>query len=199
MTTTGCAPGVTSSAGDSSRPSAGWTPSTWKKLPVAMTPGTSSAESPALRLAVIPPQPASPSNDRRAVPQRRVLRIREDAAGAAVHVDQPLGIGDRQMLEQRRVDEAEDRGVRADPERERQHRREREARLLRAACAPRSARPGRRRAAGGGAARLRPAWPACGPAAARASRRPACRARAARRAPGGRASASSRPSARSCS
>ena len=64
------------------------------------------------------------------VAQHRVLRVRENAAGAAIHVDQPLGVRDRQPLEERRVDQAEDRGVRADPEREGEDGGRREARLL---------------------------------------------------------------------
>ena len=56
----------------------------------------------------------------RVVAQRGVHRIREHTAVAAGDVGEAGGIAHRQALEQRRVDEAEDRGVGADAERQRQ-------------------------------------------------------------------------------
>src|SRR5438105_3459389 len=48
--------------------------------------------------------------------------IREDASDRAPEcVDEPIAIVDREVLQQRRVDETEDRGVRADAKRERKN------------------------------------------------------------------------------
>ena len=66
-----------------------------------------------------------------AVAQRGEHRVGEHAAdAAAVDVDEAIPVGDGQMLKQRRVDEAEDRGVRADAEGECQDGGEGKARLL---------------------------------------------------------------------
>ena len=96
-------------------------PSRSKRLPVTIEPLTSSVVLSAFRLAVMPPHAANRFEDVVAVAQRRVHRIREHAADvAAVNVDEAIAVGDGQPLKQRGVDEAEDRGVGADAERERQ-------------------------------------------------------------------------------
>ena len=64
------------------------------------------------------------------VAQRFVLRIGEDSARPAVHVDEAFALRYRQALEERGVDEAEDRGVGADAQRQRQHGGDGESRLL---------------------------------------------------------------------
>ncbi len=53
-----------------------------------------------------------------------------EVGGREVDVDQTLGLADRGLAQQDRVDEREDRGVGADPDRERSDRGEREARAL---------------------------------------------------------------------
>ena len=53
------------------------------------------------------------------------LRIRDELLGVERH--EPLGRAERQGTEQDAADGAEDRGVRADPEREREDRNDREA------------------------------------------------------------------------
>ena len=79
---------------------------------------------------VMPPHAARPSNT--CVPSRRAAYIGYENTPPlpAVRVDEPVAIVDGQALKQGRVDETEDRGVRADAERQRQNGGGRETRLL---------------------------------------------------------------------
>src|SRR4029079_879641 len=131
MTTTGCAPGVTSSDAASSRPWLAVTPRRSKTLPVTMTPLTRSVSFSALRLAVMPPQAAAPSSC--VAPSRSTAlgRVGHDVPVRAVEdVVEAIALLDREPLQQCGVDQAEDRRVGADAEREREDRGGGEARVL---------------------------------------------------------------------
>ena len=90
-----------------------------------------SAPSPAFRLATKPDQAATPS--KACVPSRSAVYIgygEDTAVLLPLHVDQPIAIGHRESLQECGVDDAEDGGVGADAEAERQYGREREGWLL---------------------------------------------------------------------
>jgi hypothetical protein len=80
---------------------------------------------------MMPGTSGQPVEGGRVIAQRGVLRVGEDTvAGAAIHVDQPIRVGDREAPEQRRVHQAVDRRVRADAECQGEHRGSGESLLL---------------------------------------------------------------------
>ena len=123
MTATAGAP-VLSSAGVNVRPSAGWTPSTSKKLADTRAPGNCSGRSPSVALNRSFAIAARPlSIESRAASSTNAGYEKGPSTMARFglepeRMNRRAGILERQRPQQRRVDDAEDGGVGADADRD---------------------------------------------------------------------------------
>ena len=123
---------LSSSPSAKNRPASGATRSSVNQLALTRTPCTRSASAPSrTRFAVVPSITEKPTKLRRARAIVDEVHRRADVAVALLRVPnahEMIGLRKGQRLEQHAVHDAEDRGVRADPERERDDRGEREGR-----------------------------------------------------------------------
>ena len=123
LISTTCAPPKTPSAAVKPRPTAGAAPSSGSRFVVTAAPSRRTASPPKSIGCVSGVQAA-----RSTMLRKRSRSARYSPSGAEADRYQPIRLLVRKRLQDNRVDDGEDRGVRADTESESQHRRDRERR-----------------------------------------------------------------------